>query len=82
MKFLILKPSTVFSKILPFGYNWMEQILVEQSLTLLNSLVNIDYTLLDNTDFLLTQILLFGNTTFNARENKNNQLDNWLYFVN
>ena len=60
----------------------MEQILVEQSLTLLNSLVNIDYTLLDNTDFLLTQILLFGNTTFNARENKNNQLDNWLYFVN
>ena len=54
----------------------MEQILVEQSLTLLNSLVNIDYTLLDNTDFLLTQILLFGNTTFNARENKNNQLDN------
>ena len=47
----------------------MEQILVEQSLTLLNSLVNIDYTLLDNTDFLLTQILLFGNTTFNAREN-------------
>ena len=47
----------------------MEQILVEQSLTLLNSLVNIDYTLLDNTNFLLTQILLFGNTTFNAREN-------------
>ena len=47
----------------------MEQILVEQSLTLLNSLVNIDYTLLDKTDFLLTQILLFGNTTFNAREN-------------
>ena len=69
MKFLTLKPSTVFSKILPFGYNWMEQILVEQSLTLLNSLVNIDYTLLDNTNFLLTQILLFGNTTFNAREN-------------
>ena len=47
----------------------MEQILLEQSLTLLNSLVNIDYTLLDNTNFLLTQILLFGNTTFNAREN-------------
>ena len=34
--------------------------------TLLNSLVNIDHTLLDNTDFSLTQILLFGNTTFNA----------------
>ena len=37
--------------------------------TLLNSLVNIDHTLLDNTDFSLTQILLFGNTTFNAIEN-------------
>ena len=36
--------------------------------TLLNSLVNIDLTLLDNTDFSLTQILLFGNTTFNAKE--------------
>ena len=34
--------------------------------TLLNSLVNIDHMLLDNTDFSLTQILLFGNTTFNA----------------
>ena len=34
--------------------------------TILNSLVNIDHTLLDNTDFSLTQILLFGNTTFNA----------------
>ena len=34
--------------------------------TLQNSLVNIDHTLLDNTDFSLTQILLFGNTTFNA----------------
>ena len=34
--------------------------------TLLNSLVNIDHTLLDNTDFSLTQILLFGITTFNA----------------
>ena len=34
--------------------------------TLLNSLNNIDHKLLDNTDFLLTQILLFGNTTFNA----------------
>ena len=34
--------------------------------TLLNSLVNIDHTLLDNTDYSLTQILLFGNTTFNA----------------
>ena len=37
--------------------------------TLLNSLVNIDHTLLDNTDFSLTQILLFDNTTFNAIEN-------------
>ena len=37
--------------------------------TLLNSLVNIDHTLLDNTNFSLTQILLFGNTTFNAIEN-------------
>ena len=34
--------------------------------TLLNSLVNTDHTLLDNTDFSLAQILLFGNTTFNA----------------
>ena len=31
--------------------------------TLLNSLVNIDHMLLGNTDFSLTQILLFGNTT-------------------
>ena len=46
--------------------------------TLLNSLVNIDHTLLDNTDFLLTQILMFGNITFNAKENtKNNQLGHW-----
>ena len=37
--------------------------------TLLNSLVNIDHTLLDNTEFSLTQILLFDNTTFNAIEN-------------
>ena len=37
--------------------------------TLLNSLVNIDHTLLDNTDFSLTQILLFDNTTFNAIAN-------------
>ena len=37
--------------------------------TLLNSLANIEHTLLDNTDFSLTQILLFGNTTFNANEN-------------
>ena len=37
--------------------------------TLLNSLANIDHTLLDNTDFSLTQILLFGNTTFKAKEN-------------
>ena len=46
--------------------------------TLLNSLVNIDPTLLHNTDFSLTQILLFGNTIFNAenRKHKNNQLDN------
>ena len=36
---------------------------------LLSTLVNIDHTLLDNTDFSLTQILLFGNTTFNAKEN-------------
>ena len=42
---------------------------------LLSSLANIDHTLLDNTDFLLTQILMFGNITFNAKENtKNNQL--------
>ena len=42
---------------------------------LLSSLVNIDHTLLDNTDFLVTQILMFGNITFNAKENtKNNQL--------
>ena len=38
-------------------------------LTLLNSLGNIDHTLLDTTDFSLTQILLLGNTTFNAIEN-------------
>ena len=38
--------------------------------TLLNGSVNIDQTLLDNTDFSRTQILLFGNTTFNARENR------------
>ena len=37
--------------------------------TLLNSLVNIGHTLLDNTDFSLKQIFLFGNTTFNAIEN-------------
>ena len=37
--------------------------------TLLNSLANIDHTLLDNTDFSLTQILLFGNTSFKAKEN-------------
>ena len=37
--------------------------------TLLNSLVNIDHTLLGNTDFSPAQILLFGNTTFNAIEN-------------
>ena len=37
--------------------------------TFLNSLVNIDHMLLDNADFSLTQILLFGNTTFNAIEN-------------
>ena len=36
---------------------------------LLNNLVNIDHTLLDNTNFWLTQILPFGNTTFNAIEN-------------
>ena len=35
--------------------------------TLLSSLVNIDHTLLDH--ILLTQILLFGNATFNAKEN-------------
>ena len=34
--------------------------------TLLNSLVNIENMLLDNTDFSPTQILLFGNTTFSA----------------
>ena len=33
---------------------------------LLNSLVNIDHMLLDNYNFSLTQILLFGNTIFNA----------------
>ena len=37
--------------------------------TLLNSLANIDHTLLDITDFSLTQILLFGNTSFKAKEN-------------
>ena len=37
--------------------------------TLLNSLVKIDHNLLDNTNFLLTQTLLFGNTAFNAKEN-------------
>ena len=35
--------------------------------TLLSSLVNIDHTLLGH--ILLTQILLFGNATFNAKEN-------------
>ena len=38
--------------------------------TLLNGSVIIDHTLLDNTDFSLTQILLFGNTTFNVRKNR------------
>ena len=37
--------------------------------TLLNSLADIDHTLLDITDFLHTQILLFGNTSFKAKEN-------------
>ena len=37
--------------------------------TPLSSLVNIDHTLLDHTDFSLTQVLLFGNTTFKAKEN-------------
>ena len=37
--------------------------------TLLNSLVDVDHTLLDNTDFSLTQILQFGNTTFNVIKN-------------
>ena len=37
--------------------------------TLLNSLANIDHTLLDITDFSVTQILLFGNTSFKAKEN-------------
>ena len=38
--------------------------------TLLSSFFNIDHTLLDNTNFLPTKILVFGNTTFNAKENK------------
>ena len=37
--------------------------------TLLNGLANIDHTLLDITDFSLTQILLFGNTSFKVKEN-------------
>ena len=37
--------------------------------TLLSSLFNIDHTLLDNNNFLPTKILVFGNTTFNAKEN-------------
>ena len=37
--------------------------------TPLSSLVNIDHTLLDNTDFSLARVLLFGNNTFNAKEN-------------
>ena len=37
--------------------------------TLLNSLANIDHTLLDITDFSLRQILLYGNTSFKAKEN-------------
>ena len=40
-----------------------------ERLTLLSSLVNIDHTLLDNTNFSFTQILLFDNTTFNTKEN-------------
>ena len=40
-----------------------------QPRTILHSLVNIHHTLLGNTDFSLTQILLFGNATFNAIEN-------------
>ena len=40
-----------------------------QPRTILNNLVNIHHTLLGNNDFSLTQILLFGNTTFNAIEN-------------
>ena len=36
--------------------------------TLLSNLVKIDHTLFDNTNFSLTEILLFGNTTFNATQ--------------
>ena len=37
--------------------------------TLLSNFINIDHKLLDNTDFSLTQTLLFANTTFNIKEN-------------
>ena len=37
--------------------------------TLLSILVDIDHTLLVNADFSHAQTLLFGNTTFNAKEN-------------
>ena len=37
--------------------------------TLLNSLSKTDYKLLDSTDTSLTQILLFGNSTFTTNNN-------------
>ena len=40
-----------------------------ESRTLLNSFINIDHTLLDNTNFSPTKLLLFSNATFNSKEN-------------
>ena len=40
-----------------------------ESRSLLSRLVSINHKLLDNTNFSLTQTLLFGNTAFNTKEN-------------
>ena len=52
------------------------------SSTVLISLVNTDHKMLDNANFSLAQTLLFSNTAFNTKNNKNNQLDHWLCSVN
>ena len=42
---------------------------VNESYTLLSTIANINYKLLENTDSVLTQTLLFGNTSFNIANN-------------
>ena len=53
----------------PINFFFQWPLYSNERCTLLNSLVNIDHKLLDNADFSLTQFLLFGNTTFNAKIN-------------